>query len=242
MIYLSPHLDDAVLSAGGLIRFQVDSGMPVEIWTLMAGLPPAGDLPEFAQRMHTIWGFQTVEHAIRSRRSEDLEAASKLGASALHFDFPDCIYRRGRNGEPLYSDVTLPVQPDDAHLPVRIAEALSSRLQPDDQLVCQLGIGRLEVHLIVRHAAELLRRPLLYDADMPYVLNHPNELQPAVNGLVESLDRFPEAAFRCWLSAVECYASQVDSVFGSHELMHEVMQSYWSGCPGVRLWTIPPRM
>lgn len=238
MIYLSPHLDDAVLSAGGLIRLQADAGMPVEIWTFMAGLPPDEDVPEFARLMHTIWGFQTVEQAIRTRRLEDLEAASRLGARAVHFDFLDCIYRRGRNGEPLYSDVFVPLQPDDADLPRRIAEVLTGRLQPDDQLVCQLAIGRHVDHLIVRHAAELLHRPLIYDADVPYVLNHPNELQPAITGFAETLEPVSEAAFRCWVSAIECYASQVDSVFGSHEVMHALMQTHWSDYRGVRLWSL----
>ena len=238
IIYLSPHLDDAVLSAGGLIRLQADAGLPVEIWTFMAGRP-SGDLPEFAQVMHQIWGFQSAGHAISSRRAEDLRAAAELGARAVHFDILDCIYRRGRNGEALYSDVTLPVQPDDAGLPSQIAQLMASRLQPDDRLVCQLAIGRHVDHVIVRQAAELLQRPLSYDADMPYVLNHPEELQPAVSGLIPSFQSLPESAFQCWIAAIECYASQIDSVFGSHEFMLERMQAYWAEFPGLRLWTLP---
>ena len=38
-IYLSPHLDDAVFSAGGLIYEQTQAGTPVEIWTIMCGDP-----------------------------------------------------------------------------------------------------------------------------------------------------------------------------------------------------------
>ena len=238
IIYLSPHLDDAVLSAGGLIRLQADSGIPVEIWTFMAGLP-TGELPEFAQLMHHIWGFRSAEHALAARRLEDERAAAAVGAQAVHFDFLDCIYRRGQDGQALYSDVTIPIQPDDADLPARISRSIADRLQPDDRLVCQLAIGRHVDHVIVRQAAELLHRPLIYDADMPYVLNHPDELQPAVSGFVASLEPVPEPAFGCWLSAIECYASQVDSVFGSHDLMHERMQAYYEAISGVRLWTLP---
>jgi len=39
-IYLSPHLDDAVLSCGGIIWQQVQSGHQVEIWTICAADPP----------------------------------------------------------------------------------------------------------------------------------------------------------------------------------------------------------
>jgi hypothetical protein len=34
-IYLSPHLDDAALSAGGLIYEQTQAGIQVEIWTFI---------------------------------------------------------------------------------------------------------------------------------------------------------------------------------------------------------------
>src|SRR5690606_25674008 len=43
-IYLSPHLDDAALSAGGWIYDQVQAGNSVEIWNLMCGLPPTTEL------------------------------------------------------------------------------------------------------------------------------------------------------------------------------------------------------
>ncbi len=238
-IYLSPHLDDAVLSAGGLIRMQTEAGLRVEIWTLTAGIPAGGALPEFAQIMHRIWGFATVEQAISVRRAEDLRAASELGAIAVHFDFLDCIYRRGRSGEPLYSDVTVPMQPDDAELPMQIAQAIAARLQPDDRLICQLAIGRHVDHVLVRQAAELLHRPLSYDADVPYALNHPGELAPAVPGFEESLEPVLEPALGSWIRAIECYASQIDSVFGSHDLMCERMQAYWSEFRGIRLWTVP---
>lgn len=237
-IYLSPHLDDAVISAGGLIRMQVEAGSPVEIWTFMAGVPAGSDLPEFAQIMHRIWGFATVEQAIAVRRAEDLRAAAALGAQALHFDFLDCIYRRGRDGGALYPDITVPIQPDDADLPMRIAEAIAARLQPDDHVICQLAIGRHVDHVIVRQAAELLHRPLFYDADLPYTLNYPGELAPAASGFRESLEPVSEPALQSWIRAIECYASQVDSVFGSHDLMCERMQAHWSEFHGVRLWTI----
>ena len=68
-IYLSPHLDDAVFSAGGLIYEQAQAGIPVEIWTIMCGYPP---LPEevfsVAQLLHVQWGFSSAEETARGRR------------------------------------------------------------------------------------------------------------------------------------------------------------------------------
>ena len=91
-IYLSPHLDDAVLSAGGLIYEQAQSGDPVEIWTLLCGYAPSEEVSPFAQALHQQWGFGSAEETVRLRRAEDRNAAAALGASAIHFDFLDCIY------------------------------------------------------------------------------------------------------------------------------------------------------
>jgi LmbE family N-acetylglucosaminyl deacetylase len=236
IVYLSPHLDDAVLSAGGVIHAQANSGLSVEIWTVMAGISHDPESPSFAQAMHRIWGFRSVLETVEARRTEDRRAAAQVGAKAIQFDFLDCIYRRGPDGKELYSDVHVPPPPADLDLPGRIAMALSSRLLPDDQLICQLAIGRHVDHVLVRQAAEILRRPLLFDADMPYVLDHPEELQPSAAGLDESFEPVDERGLDCWLSAIECYSSQIDSVFGSRELMQERMRTYWSENRGVRFW------
>ncbi len=204
----------------------------------MAGVPTEAELPEFAQLMHRVWGFSDGVETVRARRLEDLNAAAVVGAKAVHLDFLDCIYRRGRQGEALYSDITLPIQPDDADLPAQLAQAMAARLKADDTVMCQLAIGSHVDHVIVRQAAEMLHRPLVYVADMPYVLNHPNELQPAVKGLQRTHQPVSEPHFRCWMEAIECYVSQVDSVFGSHEDMQARMQAFWQEQGGVDLWTL----
>lgn len=236
IIYLSPHLDDAVLSAGGLIRQQTRAGIPVETWTLMAGVPATEDLGEFAKTMHEIWGYGTPAQAMNIRRAEDRHAAAHVGAKPVHFDFVDCIYRRGRDGEALYADAGLPIHPDDSDLPAQVAQAMLAWLQPDDTLVCQLAIGEHVDHVIVRKAAEMLGRPLIYDADIPYLLNHPDELPQSVAGMQASLQPVSEAEFKIWIEAIECYASQVESIFGSWNLMRQRMQAHWSVFYGVRFW------
>ncbi len=239
IIYLSPHLDDAVLSAGGMIYTQSTAGTPVEIWTLMAGIPHDSEPPPFAQVMHHIWGFRSALETVLARRTEDRRAAVELGARAVHFDFLDAIYRRGPDGEPLYTDVMVPPLPVDVSLIQQVAQALSSRLEPDDQVICQLGIGSHADHILVRRAAETLRRPLIYDADMPYVLDHPGELPSRIAGMRDTLEPISDVAFQRWISAIQCYASQIDPVYGSPDRMHELMDAYFDEHHGVRFWTLP---
>lgn len=280
-IYLSPHLDDAVLSAGGLIHGQTQAGIPVEIWTFMCGYPPEGEYSPIAQTLHKIWGFDSAEEVVRSRRVEDINAAAIVGATTVHFDFLDCIYHRvqipdasfpiqeasgtipeasfpiqeasGTNGGWLYSEIFVPPHPADADLPRQIAAAVSARLkaddparfnspfqrsEPDDVLVCQLSVGSHVDHVLVRQAAELLGRPLIYDIDVPYIFYKAQELGPKSAGMKESIQPITEAGLSSWQEAVLAYKSQIPTlgdVFDTPEKAKDSIKSYWAWHKGIRL-------
>ena len=192
-IYLSPHFDDAVLSCGGLIFEQARQGLQVEIWTILAGDPPPGPLSEFARQNHALWGLTGAEETVAMRKAEDVEAAGLVGADLVHFDIPDCIYRRSPEGEYLYTETVITsLHPADRRLPRRIAAALRSELRQDDLLVCPLALGGHVDHILVRQAAESLHRPLFYYADVPYVLNNSSSSrlrrsQPSKASFIRSL-------------------------------------------------------
>lgn len=236
-IYISPHLDDAVLSAGGLIYEQTRAGMEVEIWTFMCGLPPTAELSDFAKEIHKQWDIVEVKDVVDIRRAEDVNAASIVGAKAVHLDFLDCIYRRGKNGEWLYTGISMDPHPEDDELPAQIAETISSRLQPDDQLVCQLALGSHVDHVIVRRGVELLQKPLIYDVDIPYLFNYPDELIPKTAGLKEEVKPVSEAGLKRWQDAIAAYTSQMGMLFQTPEAMRPKMYDYWVNHKGIRLWT-----
>ena len=236
-IYISPHLDDAVLSAGGLIHDQIRTGMDVEIWTFMCGFPPDQELSPFAQVLHYQWGIPAAAEVIIARRAEDGKAASIVGAKTVYFDFLDCIYRRGKNGAWLYFDVYLPPHEDEEDLPARIAESISARIKPTDQLVCQLGLGSHVDHVLVRRAVELLQRPVLYDVDIPYLFKSPAELTPKTAGMKANTHRITEAGLRSWQDAIAAYESQISSLFDSPDAMRMQIQQYWAENRGVQFWS-----
>ena len=254
-IYLSPHLDDAVLSAGGLIYEQTGSDIPVEIWTFMCGYAPPGQVSPFAELQHAQWGFSSAEETTRMRRQEDKTAAAIVGARVVHFDFLDCIYRRGTHGEWLYSDISVPPHPEDAGMPAKIAETISARLQPEDVLVCQLSVGSHVDHVLVRQGAELLGYPLRYDIDVPYIFYKPEELGPKSAGMSESVHSITEAGLNHWKEAALAYKSQIvvlGKAFNTPERAQESIQVYWAEHQGIRLlqlclsgisslvWTVKP--
>ncbi len=239
-IYISPHLDDAVLSAGGLIYEQARAGRRVEIWTLVCGFPHDEDLSPFAQVLHFTWGFASSEETVRSRRAEDARAAGIVGAKAVHFDeFPDCIYRRGRDGNWLYGDIFVSPHADEADLPARMSAALASRLERGDKIVCPLAIGGHVDHVIVRRAVEKLGRPLWYYADIPYLLNNPSALDPIKRAMQAKRWKVSSAGLAAWQDGVAAYASQIQMLFESPDKMREALADY--GRKGVRLWKFGTR-
>lgn len=242
-IYISPHLDDAVLSAGGLIHDQARDGKRVEIWTLACGFPPQADLSPLAQVLHFQWGFASAEETVHQRRAEDERAAAILGVQTVHFDFPDCIYRRDAEGQPLYPmDIFAEPHPADADLPGRMTAALQSRLAVNDVLVCPLGIGGHVDHVLTRRAVEGLvrseagglKRRLLYYADIPYWLNHPEALAPSTNGAQAEFWKVSRQGLSAWVEGILAYASQLSTLFESLDKMQELIEGY--GREGLRLW------
>lgn len=228
-VYLSPHLDDAVLSCGGMIREQVSSASRVEIWTICAGNPPSGPLSSYAAALHHRW--QLKRSAAAGRRKEDRAACHMLGARPRHLPIPDCIYRRLPDGSPVvHSDTALfqPLHPGEAALVQSLAEMLAALLAPDDRLVCPLSLGGHMDHRLTRAAAETLARPLWFYADYPYIVLEKID----VSGWVQpgwQAARQPVSAegLSAWQNAIAAYRSQVSTFWQDETAMRAQMRAYW---------------
>jgi LmbE family N-acetylglucosaminyl deacetylase len=228
IIYISPHLDDAVLSAGGYLYEQAQAGISVEIWTIICGYPPPGELTPFAQYLHQEWKTGSAQETVRHRRGEDRKAARIVGAKSVHFDVPDCIYRRRPDGEPLYQGIYVQPHDAEAELVDQIAESIEKRLDSGDRIICQLGVGGHVDHVIVRDAVEKLNRPLKYTADLPYLFWQPETLAPLVTGMSESRHPITEAGLQAWIEAVLAYESQLSTLFESATAMETEIRSFYA--------------
>ena len=238
-IYLSPHFDDAVLSCGGLIWEQSHAGTPVEIWTIFAGDPPPGPLSEFARVNEKLWGTKNGEETVAMRTVEDEQAVSIVGADLVHFDIPDCIYRRSPAGDYLYTQsVIASPHPADKNLPGRIEAALKSKLRKGDILVCPLALGGHVDHELAREAAESFRKHLRYYADIPYLLNNPQTLGPAIAKMEGELFNISAEGLNAWLEGVGAYKSQLDSLFKGDGTLFDAIRGHWARENGIRLWHV----
>ena len=240
-VYLSPHLDDAVLSCGGLIWEQIQKGDAVEVWTLCAGFPPLAPLSPVAQALHDRWQTPTDRQGpVLARRAEDVNACQRLGAAYRHFDIPDCVYRRLPSGEPVVIEdqgMFAPIHPGEAHLVDQVYQLLKADLPARARLVCPMTIGGHMDHLIVRAAAEQLGRQLLYYADFPYVALHPQELATAAAAFVRKYTLPVSAAgLQAWQDGAAAYHSQISTFWSGRKELDAAMEAYCRGEVGRFLW------
>lgn len=239
-VFLSPHLDDAVLSCGGMIWQQVQAGSTVEIWTLCAGDPPAGPRPPFALSLEERW--QTGSESAAKRRAEDRAACELLGARAVHFDLPDCIYRRLPDGSPLVKDeddLWQPLPPGEQALVERLAGQIAAQLPRRCRLAAPLALGDHVDHRLARAAALHLRRAVHFYADYPYSARfkiHRACIEPGWRR--ERLALSP-AALDAWREAIACYTSQITSFWSGLDAMRASVSEYFNQGGGGFLWRKP---
>ncbi|MBN1313176.1 MAG: PIG-L family deacetylase [Anaerolineae bacterium] len=253
-IYLSPHLDDAILSCGGLIYQQARCGETVAVITIFAASPPPDHLlSSYAQSLYERWQTSALPGLDFSdpaafRRGEDRRALAELDPAikVIHCDLPDCIYRTdGATGEALYtSDEALfgAVHPAD---PVFSGLRDVPPLPKDATLYVPLAVGNHVDHQIVRSAAEGWGFPqpqMRYYEDYPYV-TYPGALKAALGDLARwhvTAYSLSEEALTAKTHAVAKYASQISTFWAGEEAMIAALREHAQINNGEKLWRRPP--
>ncbi|MGQ9888586.1 MAG: PIG-L deacetylase family protein [Aggregatilineales bacterium] len=245
-LFLSPHLDDAALSCGGTIFTLAQAGADVAVLTLMAGDPPdpPPDTP-IVRDLHARWA--AGDQPVAARRREDARACAVLGARAQHAPLPDCVYRVGLDGAPLYPDQAALWGGVRRHDPASAAlQALT--LPPAQAVYAPLGVGAHVDHLIVRDWALALARAgrtVIFYEDFPYARDCgalARALAAFDRGALASQTRpLAAAAVRARLAAVACYDSQLSTFWPSRAAMERDLLAYMlavgAGAPAERFWS-----
>lgn len=247
-IYLSPHLDDAALSCGGQIYQRVQAGAAVLVLTVMAGDPPGTRVSDYAASFHERWAVGV--DAVSRRREEDRAACAILGAEAVHWTVPDCIYREGplpgaspvgeRRGCYYRSDREIfgEVHPAEEALLQELSAAFFKL--PPAQIIVPLAAGHHVDHRIVRIAAEQAWPPqrLAYYEDYPYV----RDRQALAHALAQDQWRdevvpLTPAALAAKCRAILAYRSQLGGFVDGEEDITQQVGAYAHQRGGEVLWT-----
>lgn len=227
-IYLSPHFDDAVFSAGGLIWEQVQRGCRVEVWTICAGEPPMDQtLSDFARELHTRW--DAGQTPVQERAKEDIQACQLLGATHRHLPWLDCIYRvdpqTGLHYVQEEEDLYKPYSADEFNT---LMSLLGSTAFPKDvQVAVPLGIGNHRDHTVLRAAAEQYFGKIWHYADFPYVMQ--KQVNPAsfVNeGAFSLKQQFTSQSLEAWKDAIACHRSQLPVFWKNAKEMRLAIDQY----------------
>ncbi|SDW10301.1 GlcNAc-PI de-N-acetylase [Arthrobacter sp. cf158] len=190
-LFLSPHLDDAVLSCGALIEAQAQ-GREVIVATLFT---EASDGPHTraARSFMSQCAVKDAGELFDARKAEDKAVLEDMGVQSIHLGAVDALFRQ-RRAPKLGSEAWNRLLPEMTHrYPTyrfdiamgRIARgdrSLIGQLRNDvaallaltgaELLFCPVGVGKHVDHLITREAG--LGHPdhvVLY-SDFPYNLDH----------------------------------------------------------------------
>ncbi|MER5963625.1 PIG-L family deacetylase [Streptomyces sp. NPDC002057] len=187
VLVLSPHLDDAVLSCGGLLGW-AGRRAPVTVATLFTeAAPPPYTLSARQYLKQTHAG--DAEELFAERRAEDRRVLELLEVGARHVGLVDGLFRRLPRVRPgterlarllpelahVYPTYRLHlsrgrVSAHDADTLRAVGETLDALLpaRSGGVLLAPLGVGGHADHVLVRTAAERSGRRVVYYSDFPY--------------------------------------------------------------------------
>lgn len=227
VLILSPHLDDAVLSAGGFMDRAVKNGVSVVAATIFtADAEFDGEPSPFVQELHEWWGLGSRPYEVRCK--EDVASVQSLGADYIHGGMLDAIYRKGDDGQFLYASrkavFSPPSTKDPVWEPLRALLAEWRRTIRPNVVLCPMTVGRHLDHIVTSQVfrsgySEWNAEVYLYE-DIPYSAGlFPRDFPDSVPAAIErtawkikghvDLDVDFERKF----AAVAKYGSQIAEIF-----------------------------
>lgn len=252
ILVLSPHLDDAVLSVGGIMEQAAIAGMEVVAGTIFTADPPE-TLSPFARELHELWDLGDNPYALR--RAEDVAAVASLRARHIHGGLPDAIYRNDASGNALYPSREAifggPAAKDGIQAALRDLIAGWMRDLKPSAILCPMAVGRHVDHLTTLAAfrqVEAETNLFLYE-DLPYStglfpVHAPDSVAAAIKRASWATlePRTLAVGADNKIAAVRMYASQIADIFPGRDAERDLKQYMLSTDGWVeRLWAITSR-
>lgn len=217
VLAISPHLDDAVFSAGGTLAGLARGGARVIVLTCFTAsvAAPTG----FALACQLDKGLGPEVDYMKLRRDEDRAACDRIGAATVHLPHCEAPHRGYDSAAALFG----PVRADDAIAPALAQDvARAYAAYRPGRVFGPIGIGNHVDHVQVRRALEiaLSGAELTLWADYPYAMRAPAECAGLA---VHTLSKEDAAARE---AAVLAYASQIGFQFGGEQAARDAFAAH----------------
>ena len=189
--FISPHLDDAAFSAGGLIAYLAGKTKVVALTTFTRAGKDKHSLSGLAYAKKCGFVGTDMSKFFGLRRKEDRELWQSLGVEAVHLPFADALWRPKSHLNLIERMATLVindfryiypthrlhvakgkiVKQDLANLR-KLENKLKKVVRKDGVVFCPLGLGKHVDHIMARTACKNVFPEVVYWEDAPYNLYH----------------------------------------------------------------------
>ena len=169
-IFISPHLDDAILSCGGLIKYL--SGI-AEVSVITVFTEAGNNKTVTTWRILRKCGFANASEYYKARRREDQRVLKKLGVRAVHLGFIDAPWR---GYYPLFrwQGYTGKISQEDKSLLIKIKEKRRKYTAGNKMVFGPMAFGKHVDHVMVHEACKEFQNVIFWE-DVPYK-NQENKL------------------------------------------------------------------
>ncbi|HVS14255.1 MAG TPA: PIG-L family deacetylase [Thermoanaerobaculia bacterium] len=246
LLVLSPHLDDAALSCGGVLHRCTREGGRALVVTVFAGDAPEPPSP-FAREVEALWALG--EKVTAERRAEDDRALERLGAETARWRFIDALYRTATDGAARYPDLrALRAEVrDPPELLAEIAEHVRE-LPSAHRILAPLAVGGHVDHQLTRRAVERVLDAdpgLRFYEDFPYARGR-FALRRALQRRrrwIDEVEALEDADLEARCEAILAYRSQLGAAFVDECDLRTQLRRFVARRGGERLWRRrrPPR-
>jgi len=182
VMFVSPHLDDAVLSCGALLT-HLARNCPVTVMTVFSAASPPAKRALAARKTLRDLQIADPEILFAERRAEDIEVLKQVGASWIHLGLTDALFRRvgeAGTGRKCGERAAYPtfrfdaargrIARSDAGLAGEVGVLVRETATANRTAVlfAPLGVGRHVDHLITRDGVASSGVDAVYYSDFPY--------------------------------------------------------------------------
>lgn len=227
-IFVSPHLDDAILSAGALIH-NLSKSKKVEIITIFteASKKSTAATGEFVKACH----HKESGRLFNDRRAEDAKLCRHLKIGYLHLGFTDALWRDDyRSMKEVFAD-KMGSSIKEHNLEKSIAKKLIKAIGKENDAVifAPLSIGNHIDHRIVNKICRDNFTNLIYWEDFPYSLKSSHQEELVKKNSLSCFEFDKDLHVKDGL--IRFYSSQIPVLFPDNVIAVKKEKYYFNNLP-----------